>query len=55
MKDPNISGRLPGLKSKNNGRRSDATTDADTALIVSEKKALTEEINNFVTDLESFA
>jgi hypothetical protein len=55
MKDSNTSGRRSGLKSKNNGRGADVTSDADTALIVSEKKALTEEINNFVTDLESSA
>jgi hypothetical protein len=53
MKNPNTSGRPSELKSKNDDRRSDVTSDADTALIVSEKKALIEEINNFVTDLES--
>jgi hypothetical protein len=54
-KDSSISKYPSGLKTKNNGRKFGAPSDADTELIVSEKKALTEEIRSFVSDLESLA
>jgi hypothetical protein len=54
-KDTDLSGLPSGLKPRNGGKLRAGEPAAETASIVSEKKALTEEIKNFVTDLESLA
>lgn len=53
--DADLSQTPSGLESRNDGQVRGDKAGADTASVVSEKKALTEEINNFVTDLESLA